>query len=131
VRRALIPWGDGSNFAPSATGLLIRGQGCLTSFVVRNVASGAAVHVVLYDGASANKETLLDIEIAASGTYSETWVPHAFPYLQGLWVVCGATTVVGSAMAWADHSCESWLQAEHVTIELSGAEALAQLGGRS
>ena len=128
MRRVIIPWGENSNFAPTATGLLIRGRGCLTSLNIRNVATGAGVHVVLYDGESANHEVLADLELVASGSLLQSWVPHAFPFEQGLFVLSGATTVVGSAMVLADHHCMWWLEAAHRANELAAAEALAALG---
>jgi hypothetical protein len=130
MRRALLPWGQGSNFAPTASGLLIRGEGCITTLSIRNAAAGAAVHVVLYDGESANHETLADIEVPANNALLQSWVLHALPYERGLYVVSGATTVVGSVTAWADHHCLKWLEAEHTTELLAGAEALAALEAR-
>ena len=129
MRRALLPWGAGRAFADSGTGLLLRGRGCITSFSISEASGDAVADMTVYDGESANGLVLFDFFVLPAGTALVTWVPHAMPFEQGIYLDLNPGTAVGSVTAWVDHDCAEWLWVEHKTEVLTGAEALAQLTG--
>lgn len=85
--------------------------------------------MTVYDGESANGLVLFDFFVLPAGTALVTWVLHAMPFEQGIYLDLDPGTAVGSVTAWVDHDCAEWLWVEHKTEVLTGAEALAQLTG--
>jgi len=124
MRRALLPWGSGRNFATSGTGLLMTGSGCITYADAYETTGSAPASVTVFDGQSSNGQQLIDYQLLANQSTSEQWGPHWMPFYEGLYIVTNNGSAAGSISAWADQDC-----AYHLNIQFMAQEgAITQQG---
>jgi hypothetical protein len=124
MRRALMPWGANRNFAPTGTGLLITGSGCITYADAYETTGSATASVTLFDGQSSNGQQMIDYQLLAGQSTSEQWGPHWMPFYEGLYIVTNSGSASGSITGWADHDC-----AYHLNIQFMSQEGAITLQG--
>ena len=129
MRRVLIPWGSGRQFAVTGTGLLTTGSGCITYTDAYETSGSAAASVTLFDGNNSNGQVMIDYQLAAGQSTSEQWGLHWMPYYQGLYIVTNNGAAAGSLSTWGDHDCAYHLNTAFLAIESAViAQALANQG---
>lgn len=127
MRRALLPWGPGRQFATSGSGLLVQGRGCVTDSELYETTGDASGACTIYDGTSANGQVLRDYTLSEGQSTSEQWYFHTLPFEEGLYVANVSGSLAGSVTVWVDHDCRWWVVAPHLAAELEAAEVLAQM----
>lgn len=121
-RRVLIPWGTSRAYAPSGTGILVSGRGCITyaqSFETTGSAGGGAT---LFDGTSSNGQQIIDYTLTQGESTSEILGLHWLQFTEGLYVVTNSGSVAGSVTAWVDHDCAAYNGAMYRQVMLAQME---------
>jgi hypothetical protein len=122
-----IPWGANRQIANSGTGLLVQGSGCITYNEAYETSGTESIFISYYDGSSSNGRQIMDYQLLASQSTSESWGLHWMPFIEGVYVVTNAVTVSGSITIWGDHDCAQWLWMEHLGKRAQDLVAMAEL----
>lgn len=105
--RILVPFGSGRALAPSGTGLLLSGQGCVTYLQAKETA-GSTAGFSITDGTSNNGLFLFDYNFSANQSTSEMFGLHWVQFVEGLYVTSNSGTFAGAVVAWVNHDCSSY-----------------------
>lgn len=130
--RSLIPWGSGRAYAPTGTGILLYGRGCITYNEAYETSGSAGVTANFYDGTSNNGQSIIDYTLTQGESTSEMWGMHWVQFTEGLYVVSSTANIAGSVHVWVDHDCSEYNGALYHMARLAQIELelrVAQLGG--
>lgn len=130
-RRVLVPYGTGRAYAPTSTGILLYGRGCITYNEAVDQNNSGGSNMTIFDGTSSNGQQMIDYTLTQNESTSEMWGMHWLQFTEGLYIVANSGTVAGSLCAWVDHDCSAYNGAMYHLARLAQMELelrLAQIG---